>query len=542
MNLAQTTGTIVRLAAAITLLSSIAHPADAQETKRPNIVVILADDLGFSDIGCYGGEIATPNLDGLARRGVRFTEFYNAARCCPSRAALLTGLYPHQAGVGDMVDAYAAKQRERLASPAYTDRLRPEVPTLAELLRAGGYRTLMVGKWHLGYRPNEGPAARGFDRSFALIEGAMNYYGHGIQHTKKIADPPMALDGEPFVPPRDGFFATDAFTDHAVRLVREQKRDAPFFLYLAYTAPHWPLHAHAEDIARYRGKFSAGWDQLAEKRLARLKERGILPTNAARAPRPGDVPAWDSMSAKDRAFWEERFAVYAAQVEELDRGIGRVVTAIREAGHDRNTVVMFLSDNGGAAERPSLSEAGAAIGSRTSYEGYGTQWAWLSCTPFRRYKRFVSEGGISTPCIIAWPAGIAESRQSKLIHGPAHLIDLLPTCLELASVKHTGQWKDRAVPAPEGETLLPALRTGEVHRKVPLYWEHEGNRAVRRDHFKLVAEYGKSWQLYDLREDRAEQHDLAERFPQTVREMVDLYDAWARRCGVESWSKALGKN
>lgn len=519
----------------------VAAPAGAEQARKPNIVLILADDLGFSDLGCYGGEIATPNIDGLARRGVRFTQFYNGARCCPSRAALLTGLYPHQAGVGDMVDAYAAKQRERLASPAYSDHLRADVPTLGELLRAAGYRTFMVGKWHLGYRPQEWPAARGFDRSFALIEGAMNYYGHGIQHTRKIGDPPMALDDKPFVPPRDGFFATDAFTDQAVRYLREEKGGSPFFLYLAYNAPHWPLHAHPEDIAKYQGKFAEGWDKLADRRLARLKELGIVLPTAERTPRPSEVPAWESLRPDQQAFWAERFAVYAAQVEELDRGIGQVLAALREGGHADNTLVVFLSDNGGAAERPLVSQPGAVLGTRESYEGYGTQWAWLSCSPFRRYKRFVNEGGVSTPCIVTWPAGIARAREGKLVDSPAHLIDLLPTCLELAHFRYAGRWKDSAAPGPEGTSLLPALRGEELQRDAPLFWEHEGNRAVRRGHWKLVAEHGKDWELYDLRTDRAELHDLAARSPETVHELAALYDAWARRCGVKPWSQALGK-
>lgn len=291
----------IRFCALITLVA-IAIATAGAAPSRPNIVLILADDLGFSDIGCYGSEIRTPNLDRLAAEGLRFTQFYNAARCCPSRAAVLTGLYPHQAHVGDMVDEYARRVREQLNSPAYSDRLNPHAPTIAEALRAAGYRTGMSGKWHLGYRTNEWPVARGFDRSFTVIEGAMNYYGFGMQHTGVITNPPMALDREVFLPPREGFYATDAFTDFAVRFIDETATSAkPFFFYLAYTAPHWPLHAKPENIARHRGRYKAiGWDQLRQQRYERLRQAGIIDARWPLAPRPANVRAWEDATPERR--------------------------------------------------------------------------------------------------------------------------------------------------------------------------------------------------------------------------------------------------
>ena len=280
---------------------------------RPNIVVILADDLGFSDIGCYGSEIATPNIDALAKAGVRYSRFYNCARCCPSRAALMTGLYPHQAGVGDMVDSYAEAVRKKLNSPAYSDHLSRQAPTIAEVLQGAGYHTLMAGKWHLGYRPEEWPAARGFEQSFAQIEGAMNYYGYGPQHSLPRGERgyvPMSLNREAFTPPQTGFFTTEAYTDFAVRQLRERRaNDPPFFLYLAYNAPHWPLHAHPATIAKYRHSYDAGWDEVRAARYQGLRTLGIIDAKTPLAPRPEALPAWADLSAQKQATWKEWMAV-----------------------------------------------------------------------------------------------------------------------------------------------------------------------------------------------------------------------------------------
>lgn len=511
--------------------------ASAATPARPNIVVILADDLGFSDIGCYGGEIRTPNLDSLAAEGVRFSQFYNGARCCPSRAILMTGLYPHQAGVGDMVDEYARKLREHLNTPAYSDRLNPNTPTIAEVLRLAGYRTGTSGKWHLGYRPNEWPAARGFDSAFGVIEGAMNYYGFGMQHTGVITNPPMALNHDPYIPPRDGFFATDAFTDYAVKFIEDSAGDPkPIFLYLAYTAPHWPLHARPEDIAKYRGTYKkVGWDDLRAQRLDRLRNLGLVEQNLELAPRPDNVRAWEAATPQRQDQWDEEMSIYAAQTEEMDRGIGHVLAALEKVGRRKNTVVMFMSDNGGASEDPNRSLPNSVLGTRESYEGYGIGGAHVSSGPFRKTKKYSHEGGISSPLIVCWPAGIRSEARGRILHAPGHLIDILPTCLDLADARFPKRWQDTRTTPLEGVSLVPAMQMKPLKRRAPLFWEHEGHRAVREGKWKLVASFNDPWELYDIEKDRAELNNLAEQHPKQVKKLSRLYEAWANRAGVKPW-------
>jgi arylsulfatase A-like enzyme len=508
--------------------------AGAADAARPNIVLILADDMGFSDLGCYGGEINTPTLDHLAADGIRFTQFYNCARCCPSRAALLTGLYPHQAGVGDMVDEYARAVREKLHSPAYADHLNPQTPTIAEVLRGAGYHTYMAGKWHLGYREEERPVHRGFERSFAVIEGAMNYYGFGIQHTGLITNPPMVLDDQVYLPPREGFYATTAFTDKAVQYIHEHT-GGPFFLYLAYTAPHWPLHAPAEVVQKYRGKFKAGWDQLRAARLAWLQQHDLIATNCTLAPRPQAVRAWDTLSPQEQEAFDERFAVYAAQVEMMDRGVARVMSELKAKHLEQNTVVLFLSDNGGAGENPNRSLPGAVLGTRESFEGYALRWAHVSSAPFERTKCFAHEGGIAAPCIAYWPAGIPAELRGKLNRSVAHIIDLLPTCAELAQAPFPATLAGKKTTAPEGLSLVPTFLGQERTRPGMLFWEHEGGRAVRAGDWKLVAEHGEPWELYNLGTDRTEQHDLMSTCPEKAKELTAAWEAWAARVDALPW-------
>ncbi|HWI58163.1 MAG TPA: arylsulfatase [Bacillota bacterium] len=520
-----------------TVLVSLSLAAQAA-APRPNIILILADDLGFSDIGCYGGEIRTPHLDGLAAQGLRFTQFYNVGRCCPSRASLLTGLYPHQAHVGDMVDEYARPAREKLNSPAYSDHLNPHAPTLAEALRMAGYRTGMSGKWHLGYRTNEWPAARGFDSSFAVIEGAMNYYGFGMQHTGVITNPPMVQDRQVFLPPREGFFATDAFTDYAVRFLKESKADArPFFLYLAYTAPHWPLQARPENIARHRHHYQAlGWDRLRQERYERLQRAGIIDARWPLAPRPANVRPWNEAAPQRQDQWDQEMSVYAAQVEEMDQGIGRVLEALRQSGRETNTMVLFMSDNGGAAEDPNRSLPGAVLGSRESFRGYGIGGAHVSSSPFRKTKKFTHEGGIAAPLIVRWPAGLAPGLSGKLNHSISHFIDLMPTCLELADASLPKQWNGAPTLPPEGISLAPLFQPGQtLTRSQPLFWEHEGQRAIRSGKWKLVASFNEPWELYDMEADRVELNNLAQAQPEIARKLVGQYETWAERAGVKPW-------
>jgi arylsulfatase len=526
-------GSLLAIAAGVVAFAGTPRPAASQQPARPNIVLIMADDMGFSDIGPYGSEIDTPNLDRLAAQGLRFTEFYNTARCSPTRASLLTGLYPHQAGMGDMPDAYAARVRKIFDSPSYSDHLSYTAPTMAEVLRGAGYSTYMAGKWHLGYDRPQWPVDRGFDHSFTVIEGAMNYYGFGIQHTGKVTDPPMAEDGEVYRPPREGFFATDAWTEHAVRYIGEQDRSKPFFLYLAYNAPHWPLQAPAADIAKYRGRYLAkGWDEVRKERYDRLVSLGIIDAKWALAPRPDRVPAWESLPEAERRKWDDEMSIYAAQVERMDAGIGRVLDALRAKGMEENTLVIFLSDNGGAAEDPNRSLPGAVPGERDYFEGYGIRGAHVSSAPFRLTKKWVHEGGIATPLIVRWPAAGLEA--GGIRRQPAEVIDLMPTFLDVSGASFPSTFGGASTLSPEGVSLLPAFR-GEPLPRRAIVWEHEGNRAVREGKWKLVRQYPGPWELYDMEADRTELHDLAAREPERVRRMAAEYESWASRVGAKPW-------
>ncbi len=502
-------------AAHFTLLASAA----AAPPQRPNIVLILADDMGFSDLGCYGSEISTPHLDRLAKNGLRFTQFYNTGRCCPTRASLLTGLYPHQAGVGHMV--------EDRGLPAYRGRLNDRCVTIAEALGAGGYHALMCGKWHVGENRPHWPADRGFEKYFGLISGATSYF-------RLDSGRIMALDGRPYVPPVEGFYLTDAITDHAVALMEEfGRRPEPFFLYLAYTAPHWPLHARAEDIARYRGKYLEGWDALREKRHRRLVELGIIDRSWAPAPRDPKAPEW--AGAKDKELWDLKMAVYAAQIDRMDQGIGRILEKLKELDAEENTLVLFLSDNGGCAEQVDRGQAGAPPGTKESFLSYGLPWANASNTPFRLFKHWVHEGGIATPLIARWPAVIRQP--GSITHQPGHLIDLMATCLEAAGIEYPKAYAGRELIPLEGKSLLPIFR-GEIRAgHAAIFWEHEGNRAVRQGKWKLVARHGKDWEMHDLEADRTELADLSARFPDKAADLARLYGQWAERCGVEPWEK-----
>jgi arylsulfatase len=514
----------------IVLVLCLAPLAAAQE--RPNIVVILADDLGYSDLSCYGSEIATPNLDRLAQQGVRFTDFYNAARCCPSRATLMTGLYQHQAGVGAMIDNYAKWIRAAADRPSYTDHLSKQTPTIAELLKQAGYRTMMVGKWHLGDEPDQWPAARGFDRSFALIPGAMNYWGGESDGPRS----PMALDGEKFVPPQDGFFATDAFTERAIEFLGEAKqKQQPFFLYVAYNAPHWPLHARPEEIAKHKGKYDAGWQAIREARMKRMRDMKIVGDDQRMAPMDrGNVPAWDKLDDAQRAEWARRMEIYAAMVTTMDDNIGRLTAELGTLGVAENTLVLFASDNGGAAEDPHRGRPGAALGSRDSFWGYARPWATVSNTPWRLHKVTAYEGGTSTPAIAHWPGGIPHAAHGTLVRGPAHLLDLMPTFLELAG---------HAYPAtdtlkPEGRSIVNMIKGQSGANDRTLCWEHEGNRAIRKGKWKLVQlANAPGWELFDMENDRIEQKNLADEKPEVVKELAADYDRWAERCDVAPWSQ-----
>ena len=518
------------------LLFAVLLSGWVRAAERPNVVLILADDLGYSDLGCYGSEIATPNIDRLAAGGVRFTQFYNQARCCPSRSALLTGRYPHQVGVGAMIDEYARWIRDAANRPSYGDHLSPDSPTLPELLRGAGYRTMHSGKWHMGYRPAEWPIRRGFDRSFALIGGAMNYWGGGSTGPRTS----MALDDQPWRPPQDGFFSTDAFTDRAIEFLEEAKStDQPFFLYIAHNAPHWPLHAPPEDIEQYKRTYDDGWLAIRQRRMRRMVQLGVVPERTAMAPMDrGQQRPWNELGDDKRREWALRMSIYAAQVSRLDRNVGRLLERLNQLGIADNTLMLFLSDNGGAAEDPHRGEPGAALGSRDSFWGYARPWATVSNTPWRRHKVTAYEGGISTPAIARWPAGIPLPAQGRLVREPAHLLDLMPTLLELAGATYPATESRRL----EGQSILPMIRGEAGNTDRTFCWEHEGNRAIRKGRWKLVTlADAPRWELYDIDADRAEGHDLAGMHPDVVRELAAEYDRWASRCGVVPWPEISAK-
>jgi len=507
----------------------------------PNIILIVADDMGFSDLGCYGSEIPTPNIDKLAKGGLRFTQFYNCARCCPTRAALLTGLYPHQAGVGNMMND------DRL--PGYRGNLNKETATLAELLRAAGYQTMMCGKWHLTrHIAPEGPkfnwpVQRGFDRFYGTIHGAGSYF-----------DPVTLCRDNQFV--REGgpnYYYTDTISQQAAGFVEAAARaNKPFFLYVAYTAPHWPLHAPQDVVSRYRAKYAAGWDSLRKERHQRMISLGIVKAQWPLTPRDPSVKDWERNP--NQQWHQRRMEVYAAQVDLMDQGVGRIMEKVRQLGLEQNTLVMCLSDNGGCAEEVSSQWTGPHIptktregrvvqagnnpnvipGPETTYQSYGLGWANASNTPFRLYKHWVHEGGIATPLIVYWPAVIKQ--RSGLTHEVGHVIDIVPTCLEVAKFTHPKQLGGYSLVAPVGESLLPIFQ-GRPRQRGPLFWEHEGNRAVRDGKWKLVSRFPGEWELYDMEADRTEMNDLAPRFPVMVKDLSRMYEDWARRAHVEPWKK-----
>jgi arylsulfatase len=481
---------------------------------RPNLVIVLADDMGISDLGCYGSEIRTPHLDSLADKGLRFTQFYNTARCCPTRASLLTGLYPHQAGVGHMVNDNGL--------PGYRGRLNDRCVTFAEVLRPAGYRTYLSGKWHVGEKKGGWPVDRGFDRSYSLISGGTNYWRLDKGRI-------LARDGESIQPP-EKWYVTDAITDNAVSFLSDHAKehaDKPFVLYVPYTAPHWPLHAHPDDIARYKDTYAIGWDKLREQRLAKMKKLGLVDASVFLTPRDSSVPAWDK--APNKADAAHRMAVYAAQIECMDRGIGKILAQLRANKTLDNTLFLFLADNGGCAEIIDRGTKGVPAGGAESFLSYGVGWANASNTPFRRYKHWVHEGGIRSPLIAHWPATITKP---GLVKSPAHLIDIMATCVDLSGAKYP----EKVLPL-EGQSLRPLLEGKAWKEHEALFWEHEGNRAVRMGEWKLVAVHKGPWELYELATDPTETTDLAAKHPERVEAMIQHYAAWAKRAQVRPWDE-----
>lgn len=517
-----------------------------QGSSRPNIIVILADDMGFSDIGCYGSEIDTPNLNKLAAGGLRFTQFYNNPRCCPSRACLMTGLYPHQAGMGMMVVDY-----KRYPYPAYAGDLSPRAVTIAEALRAGGYRTAMAGKWHLtppeGVDKHNWPLQRGFEKFFGTIVGAGSYYNPATLTQDNT--PIQAHKGE-------NFFYTDAIGDHAVKYIDEfGKGKEPFFLYTAFTSTHWPLHAPEEDIAKYKDRYRAGWDALRQERHQRQIQMGIVDEKWGITQRDPRVPPWELASFHE---WEmRRMAVFAAMLDRMDRNIGKIVNKLEQMGIAENTLIFFLADNGGNFEewgvpaknanqplyvpRETLDGRPMRIGNRPdvmpgpedTWQTYGIPWGNSSNTPFRLYKHYAHEGGISTPLVAHWPAGIKQ--KNALTHEIGHETDIMATCLDVAGVPYPSTSLSGQAPPPLEGKSLRTIFDGEKRVRGPIFWEHEGNAAMRDGKWKLVSRFPDYWELYDMEADRTEMHDLTDKYPSRVKEMAAAYQRWAKYVGVQPW-------
>jgi arylsulfatase A-like enzyme len=519
-----------RVVILINLTAALFVGATAAPPIRPNIVIIMADDMGVSDIGCYGSEIPTPNLDALAKEGLRFNQFYNAGRCCPTRAALLTGVYAHQAGVGHMTEPGKGPDGQILRG--YQGKLAAETATIAEVLREAGYFTAMTGKWHVGQSVGATPWTRGFLRSLSAPTGGF-YYPTGNKAQLFLNGEAVGTGGKAGVPAQ--WYATDLWTDYGLKFIDEARAEKkPFFLYVAENAPHFPLQAPAEDIAHFRGKYRAGWDKLRVERHDRQLALGFVDPAWPIASRPENVPAWDRLSAAEQDRYDHMMAIAAATIAHMDQAIGRLVTGLKERGELDNTLILFLSDNGGNAESGIAGKLnGANPGGPNSTVFVGECWAMLENTPFRRYKHFNHEGGIATPLIAHWPAGIPAARHGQWNPAPGHIIDLMATCVDLAGAKYPAIRDGHAVIPMEGISLRPAFLGEPLTRAQPLFWEHEGNAAVRAGDWKLVRLHARGpWELYNLRTDRTEQHDLAAAQPERVAELRARWEAWAQRAFV----------
>lgn len=512
----------MRLSLAI-LLALLLMPHAAEAAKPPNVLLIMADDLGYSDLGCYGSEIETPNLDKLAAGGLQFTQFYNTGRCWPTRGALLTGYYAQQIR-RDTVPGVASGSRG----------VRPDwARLLPEMLKPLGYRSYHTGKWHIDGMPLE----NGFDRS---------YY---IQDQGRFFNPQSLWEDDrklPPVEPGSGFYATTALADHVVKCLQdhaEQHADQPFFHYLAFAAPHFPLHALPEDIARYRDRYLEGWEETRAARWVRMQDRGIVSAKLSDAEQevgppydfpealeklgPGEVNRplpWDSMTDEQRRFQATKMAIHAAMIDRVDREVGRVLDRLREMDAFGNTLIFFLSDNGASAEimvRDDGHDPNAAPGSAASYLCLGPGWSTCSNTPFRRHKTWVHEGGIATPLIAHWPQGITA--RGELRRDVGHVIDIVPTILEAAGASRSATWNDKPVPHRPGRSLLLAFSADGAVTRHYLWWSHEGNRAIRVDDWKLVAAKDCPWELFDLAADRTETNDLAADYPDKAKELAELW-------------------
>lgn len=528
------------------LLFSFSACCQVPRTKnpqKPNIVLIMADDMGYSDIGCYGGEINTPNLDRLAGNGARFSQFYNGARCCPSRASLLTGLYPHQTGIGYMVN-------NKSDAPGYLGELNDRCVTIPEILKQEGYGTYMSGKWHLTYSVDGSdihnwPLQKGFDQFYGTIIGAGSYYNPNT----------LAKNNTLLPEPKDpDFYYTEAIGDNAVTFVKEhtsrQPKD-PFFLYMAFTAPHWPLHAPEKEVLKYKGRYDDGWDSIRVRRYKRMKELGIINDNWEQSPRDSRISEWGNEADKD---WQKRrMEVYAAQIDIMDRNIGKLIGQLESDQMLDNTLIIFLADNGGCAEELTpgwlnflstkvgrkktrqgkevqyLNNPSIMPGAEDTYQSCGIPWANVQNTPFRYYKHYMHEGGISTPLIMHWPDGM--DKKGEWINAPGQLPDIMATIMDVTSSDYPKTYQNKTIIPQEGYSLFPLIN-GKPNGRNTLYWEHGNNRAVREGKWKLVATAKGDWELYDMEKDRTEIHNLRDQHPDLAEKLEGMWNTWAWRTHV----------
>lgn len=517
---------VVLVCALVFTGQSRVNAAEQPENNRPNLLIILADDLGYSDPGCYGSEIATPNLDQLANSGLRYTSFYNTARCWPTRASLLTGYYPQQIH-RDALPGIPGGGAPKFRRPVWA-------PLLPQLLGPAGYRCYYSGKWHIDGSPKEG----GFHRSYELQD--QGRFFRPSRHAEDGKQLPAVQDG-------DKYYSTIAIADHAIRCLKDHQQsnaDAPFFQYVAFTAPHFPLQALPEDIAKYERRYIEGWEKTRAARWNRQRammfpdaglsspERTLGPPypfpEQVRQYGPGEITVpklWAELSPEQQKFQATKMAIHAAMVDRMDQEIGRLLGQLREMNALQNTVILFLSDNGASAEmmvRDDGHDPAAPMGSAATHLCLGPGWSTVSNTPFRRHKTWVHEGGISTPLIVHWPAGIPA--KGELRQSPGHVVDVVPTLMELAGVEHPKEVDGKPVPASPGRSLVPTFKENTSVSRPPLWWLHEGNRALRSGNFKIVATKDAAWELYDLSTDRSEEQNLAESQPERLREMAAEWD------------------
>lgn len=512
----------------------------AQVSTKPNVIIILADDLGFSDLSCYGGEIPTPNIDKLAKEGVRLTDFYNVARCCPSRASLLTGLYPHQAGMG-----YMASDRYK-DIPQYQGYLNETSVTLGEAMQNNGYFTAMTGKWHVGQKEDGGvtPWGRGFDRTFNTIAGNFYYRDSSAKlylNGRKVRNKELP----------NNWYTTDLWTSYGLKFIDEaKKKNKPFILYLAHNAPHYPLQAPEEDIAKFRGKYMKGWEVLRKERYERQIKMGLMDSTFSLPDINPLIPKWSSLSHEEQIKQDDLMAVYAAVVSRMDKSVGDLIAGLKERGEYENTVIMFLSDNGGNAEGGVNGRyIGEHPGAINSHLSVSQGWAELNNTPFWLYKHHTSEGGIATPLIISWPKGMEKGLKGKILPYRGHVIDIMPTCIDIANGLYPKEYKGNKIQPMEGTSLFP-LALGEPFKPTnPIYWEHEGNRAMIDKDWKIVSNVNEPWQLYNLKTDRTETKNLAKEESEILQSMVAQYEIWGKRMGVmpynfppKKWQVMQGDN